>query len=303
MEQLYKDYAAHLSEHFDGKVQKITLNIGLSCPNRDGRIGRGGCIYCNNKAFSPAYAMADMAVEEQIEAGRRFFARKYPTMRYLAYFQSYTNTYGDVGRLVELYRRALSCRDVVGLVIGTRPDCLPDVMIEALASLDTSYVMIELGAESMHDTTLARINRCHTAEVTADAVRRVKSARLHAGVHLIMGLPGEDEAMMADSVRQVCALGIDTLKMHQLQILRGSMLEAMYAADPTCVHLFEPEEYAALCARLVRLCPHEVAIERFTAQAPAEMIVGPRWGMKNHEFVHLVRRHLMCQKGLPTMRQ
>ncbi len=292
MEPLYKDYAAHLREHFEGKVQKITLNIGLSCPNRDGRIGRGGCIYCNNRAFSPAYAMADKSVERQIDEGRRFFASKYPEMRFLAYFQAYTNTYGDIDRLVSLYRRALACDGVVGLVIGTRPDCLPDEMIGALASLDTSYVMVELGAESMHNATLGRINRCHTADVTADAVRRVKRAGLQAGVHLIMGLPGEDEAMMADSVRRVCRLGIDTLKMHQLQVLRGSTLEAMYDAEPGCVHLFEPDEYAALCARLVRICPDTVAIERFTAQAPADMIVAPRWGMKNHEFVHLVRRHL-----------
>ena len=292
MEQLYKDYAAHLREHFDEKIQKITLNVGLSCPNRDGRIGRGGCIYCNNRAFSPSYAMADEPVEEQIEKGRRFFARKYPKMRYLAYFQAYTNTYGETEKLIGLYRRALACEGIEGLVIGTRPDCLGDDMIDALTKLDTSYIMIELGAESMHDTTLRLINRCHTSKDTAEAVRRVKQAGLLAGTHLIMGLPGEDEAMMADSVRQVCALGIDTLKLHQLQILRGSALETMYAADQGCVHLFVPDEYAALCARLVRLCPPGVAIERFTAQAPADMIVAPRWGMKNHEFVHLVRRHL-----------
>lgn len=286
----YTDYATYLSRHFNGKVQKLTVDAGFTCPNRDGSKGRGGCAYCNNASFSPSLQGNAKSVTEQLAAGKDFFACKYPTMRYLAYFQSYTNTYGDVGRLMALYREALSVPDVVGLIIGTRPDMMPDRLLEELAGLaqEGRYIMIEYGAESCHDETLERVNRCHTWDDTVDAVNRTHDAGLHVGLHLIMGLPGESRDMMLETVRRSCQLPVDVLKLHQLQILRGTRL----ALEADRIRTFTVSDYIDLCADIVRIVPRSIAIERFTSSAPAELLIAPRWGLKNYQFVNLLKKRL-----------
>lgn len=285
----YTDYAAYLARYFDGKVQKLTVNAGFTCPNRDGSKGRGGCSYCNNASFSPTITGHDTSVTGQIEAGKRFFGRKYPSMRYLAYFQSYTSTYGDVDRLMELYQEALSVDGVVGLVIGTRPDMMPQALLDRLAVLARErYVMIEYGAESSHDVTLGLVNRCHTWDDTVDAVIRTHRAGIHVGLHLIMGLPGETRDMMMETVRRVCSLPVDVLKFHQLQILRGTRL----ALEADGIGTFTVGEYIDLCADIVGIVPRSIAIERFTSSAPAELLIAPRWGLKNYQFVNLLKKRL-----------
>lgn len=284
----YKTYSQFLAEKFPGvgKLQKIGVTAGFSCPNRDGTVGTGGCAYCNNGSFTPGY-IGGAEIEETLARGRQFFARKYPAMRYLAYFQSYTNTHGDTDTLLNLYRRAAAVDGVEGVIIGTRPDCLPDRLLDSLSELNLREfpVLLELGAETSHNATLARVNRCHTWEATVDAVERCHDRRLSVGLHFIMGLPGEDTEMMLATVERAVALPVDTLKFHQLQIIRGTRFETEYREHPEHFNLFTPESYAALCRDIIKIvAPTGIAIERFVSQAPDDMLVAPRWGLKNYQF-------------------
>ena len=297
MNPYYKDYSDYLAGFFDGKVQKLTVDAGFTCPNRDGSLGRGGCIYCNNSSFSPDTGARRRDVAEQLEESKRFFSRKYPDMRYLAYFQSYTNTYGDTADLMALYRKALSVDGVVGLIIGTRPDCMPDKLLDELAGLNTSApVFIEYGAESSHDATLERINRCHDWATTVDAVRRTAAAGLPVGLHFILGLPGESREMMLQTVDRASELPIESIKFHQLQIVRGTRLGADYLAGKADVELFDADNYIKLCAEIVGRLRKDIAIERFVSQSPDNLLIAPRWGLKNYEFTHRLHQYLSTAK-------
>lgn len=295
MQKFYKDYSDFLAEYFPVKMQKLTVDAGFSCPNRDGTVGRGGCTYCNNASFSPLEDMRRASVTEQLEAGKVFFARKYPEMRYLAYFQSYTSTHGDRSKLLALYREALDVDKVDGLIIGTRPDCVDMELLMELKGLGKP-VFMEYGAESSHNSTLEAVNRCHTWEQTVAAVNMTHSAGIPVGLHFIMGLPGETADMMLDTVRKAAALPLSTIKFHQLQIIKGTPMARSFSAgqldDAT---LFGVEEYIDLCVRIVRLLTRlnpEVAIERFTSSAPAQLLLAPRWGLKNYQFAHLLAGRL-----------
>lgn len=294
---LYRDYAAFLGELFPGmKVQKIAINAGLSCPNRDGTKGRGGCTYCNNDAFNPPYCRPSLPPGRQIELGREFFARKYPTMKYLAYFQAYTSTNAAVNTLMPLYSEALGADDVVGLIIGTRPDCIPDTLLDRLAALRAATgkkIIVEFGAESSHDATLSRVNRCHTWADTVDAVERTAAAGLDGtGLHLIMGLPGEDRHMMLETIDRVNTLPIDTVKIHQLQLVKSTRLAADVEAGKCDITRFSAEEYIELCCDIVARLRPDIAIERFVSQSPAELLIYPRWGLKNYQFTALLQKRL-----------
>lgn len=289
MNGLYKDYSDFLAEHFDGKIQKLSVDVGFTCPNRDGSSGTGGCIYCNNLAFSPDWQKRRLPVSEQLERGRRFFARKYPSMRYLAYFQSYTGTYAPIDELMKLYSEALAEPDIVGIIIGTRPDCMPDQLLEQLKQLP-GKVFIEFGAESSHDKTLELVNRCHTWECTVDAVKRTAASGFPVGLHFILGLPGETEDMMVETVVRAGRLPISTVKFHQLQILRGTRLAQI--AGRLDIPSYSAGQYAALCARLLKHLRPDIAVERFVAQAPADMLLSPKWGLKNYQFTALLRKYM-----------
>ncbi len=283
----WRDFSDFMAGHFGAKTQKLAVNAGFSCPNRDGTKGRGGCVYCNNNSFNPSYCDPTESVTAQIERGKQFFARKYPDMRYLAYFQAYTNTHSDdIDRLMALYREACGVDGVDGVIIGTRPDCMPDRLLDRLTELP--WVMVEYGAESCHDFTLERVNRCHTWADTEDAVVRTAARGIPVGLHLIMGLPGETEEMMMQTIDAVNALPVDVVKMHQLQILRGTRL----AEHHDDVRQYEAEEYAALCARIARRLRPGIAIERFVSQSPADLLISPRWGLKNYQFAALVEKEI-----------
>lgn len=288
----YRDFADFLGEHFNGKVQKIAVNAGFTCPNRDGTKGRGGCTYCNNQSFNPGYCAPALSVTEQLEQGKAFFARKYPEMKYLAYFQAYTNTHSDdIDRLMRLYEEALAVDDVVGLIIGTRPDCMPQQLLDRLAALP-AWVMVEYGAESAHDSTLERVNRCHTWADTADAVMRTHAAGLPTGLHLIMGLPGEDEAMMLETIDRVNELPVDTVKIHQLQLIRGTRLARDVEEGLYDIPRFTAEEYADLCVKLLHRLRSDIALERFVSQSPPELLIYPKWNLKNYQFTNLLHNRL-----------
>lgn len=289
----YRDYAAYLAERFPGrKMQKITVNAGFSCPNRDGTIGRGGCIYCNNASFSPSIA-SGAEIESQLEKGKQFFARKYPLMRYLAYFQSYTNTHGSLEVITGLYNRALAVEGIEGLIIGTRPDCVDRPLLEALAKINRRKpVIMEYGAESSHDITLALINRCHTWRQTVEAVKMTRDAGLDVGLHFIMGLPGETREMMLQTVDRINILKPDTVKFHQLQIIRDTPLAAMWREKKIEVNPFSVDDYLDLCVEIAGRLSGDIAIERFTSSAPAGMLLAPAWGLKNHEFTDRLKNRL-----------
>lgn len=286
-------FADFLARHFPGKMQKLSVNIGATCPNRDGTLGRGGCSYCLNSSFTPAYCSEGTdSVTTQLLKGKEFFARKYPSMRFLAYFQSYTSTYGSTTEaMLELCREALAVDGVDGVIIGTRPDCMPQDLLEMLASR-LPWVMIEYGAESSHDSTLKLINRGHTWARTVDAVNRTHTAGIPVGLHLINGLPGETEEMMLATADRVNSLPVSVVKYHQLQLLRGTAMARDIARGLYDIHRFTPEAYARLCARLVRRLRPDIVIERFVSQSPSDLLLYPRWGLKNYQFTRLVIQEL-----------
>ncbi len=284
-EKRYRDFSDFLNIHFTGKVQKISLHAGFTCPNRDGSIGVGGCAYCNNQTFSPDYCHTGKSVTRQLDEGIEFFARKYPDMRYLAYFQAYTNTYGELELLKRRYEEALSHSGVEGLIIGTRPDCMPDNLLAYLGDLARhTFVLVEYGVESTCDETLRRINRGHDFVTSVDAIRRTSQAGIAVGAHMILGLPGESREMMLEHADLLSQLPLDTLKLHQLQLIRHTRMAAEYEQYPEKFHLYTVDEYIDLAIDFVeRLSPH-IAIERFVSQSPAELLIAPHWGLKNHEF-------------------
>ena len=289
----HDDFAGFLSLHLPGKVQKISVNTSLSCPNRDGSKGRGGCTYCNNRSFSPSYSTAPARITEQLEEGKRFFARKYPHMKYLAYFQSYTATNAATQRLMEMFREALEVPDVVGLAIGTRPDCMPADLLHELQSLSRDkFVMVEYGAETACDDTLTLVNRCHTWADTADAVRRTHEAGIPVGLHLIMGLPGEDTDTMLTTIDEVNRLPVDIVKCHQLQLVKGTRLAAQVADGSVDYTPWELDDYIDLCCKIVDRLRDDIAIERFVSQSPDNLLISPRWGLKNYQFADRLRAQL-----------
>lgn len=293
----YYDFATFLSQYFDGKVQKISIHAGFTCPNRDGSKGIGGCTYCNNQTFNPEYCQPEKSVTAQLIDGMQFFARKYPDMRYLAYFQAYTNTYGELHRLEAMYEEALAVDGVVGLVIGTRPDCMPDALLDYLEELNRhTFLMVEYGIESANDDTLKRINRGHDFATVADAIRRTHERGILVGGHLILGLPGDDREELLRQAEIIATLPLDMLKLHQLQLIRGTRMAREYADHPELFCLYGVDEYIDMVIDYVERIPPTVVFERFISQSPRSLLIAPDWGLKNYQFVDRLRRR-MAERG------
>ena len=289
----YNDLSAYLSAHFPYKVQKISLNAGFTCPNRDGTVGYGGCTYCNNQTFNPAYCKTEKSVTEQLEEGKQFFARKYPEMKFLAYFQAYTNTYAELEELKRKYEEALAVPDVVGLVIGTRPDCMPDALLDYLEELNRhTFLIVEYGVESTDNATLKRINRGHTFEVAAEAIRKTAAKGIRVGAHIILGLPGESREMLIVQAGTLSALPLTTLKLHQLQLIKGTRMASEYEKQPSDFHLYSADEYIDLVIDYVEHLRPDMVMERFVSQSPKELLIAPDWGLKNHEFTDKVKKRM-----------
>jgi hypothetical protein len=230
MEERFNSYSQYIRQTFGERVQKISVDGGFTCPNRDGVKGRGGCSYCNNDTFNPIYTSAKKTITEQLNEGVAFFEPKYKTQKYLAYFQAYTNTYDTIERLKSLYTEALSHPKVIGLSISTRPDAINQYVVDLLASLAKDYyITVELGIESTNDKTLENINRCHTYQETIDAYNLLKGHQLHLGAHLIIGLPGETSEDFVLHAKRISKLPIEFLKLHQLQIIKGTAMALEYA--------------------------------------------------------------------------
>lgn len=287
----YIDFGTWIRGIFPFRVQKLTIDAGFTCPNRDGRISTGGCSFCDNRTFNPSYCDRTKSVTQQLNDGKAFFARKYPDMRYLAYFQAYTNTYASLDRLKAIYEEALSVDGVVGIVIGTRPDCVSGQLLDYLHDLSRhTFVMVEYGIESANDDTLRRINRGHNFECSRQAIANAHSRGLFTCGHVILGLPGEDAA---ESLRQapiISSLPIDVLKIHQLQVIRGTTLAKEYARHP--FHIYSAEEYISLVAGYIRLLRRNLVIERFVSMSPSDMLIAPQWGLKSHELRDMLFREM-----------
>lgn len=290
---LYNDFSTFLRRHFPDRVQKISLHAGFTCPNRDGTKGRGGCTYCNNQTFNPDYCRTGRTIAGQLEEGKRFFARKYPTMQYLAYFQAYTNTYGELEELKRKYEEALAVDGVVGLVIATRPDCMPDVLLDYLEALNRrTFLLVEYGIESTRNDTLRRINRGHTWEESIDAVKRTAGRGIRCGAHVILGLPGEMPGDIVAQARDLSSLPLTTLKLHQLQLIRGTRMAREYEEHPEDFHLFGMQEYLNVVVDYLEHLRPDIVLERFISQSPKEWLMAPDWGLKNYEFNHLLQKRM-----------
>lgn len=288
----YVEFGPWLQSELGCKVQKISVNAGMTCPNRDGTLGTGGCTFCNNQTFNPAYCRTEKSITQQLEEGKQFFARKYPAMKYLAYFQAYTNTYAELDRLVSLYEEALRVPDVVGLVIGTRPDCMPDNLLDYLEELNRrTFLIVEYGVESANDETLLRINRGHTFRQSCEAICRTAERGIRVGAHVILGFPWEPFDELMRQAEEIGRLPLTTLKLHQLQIIRGTQLAREYAEHPWAVPT--AEEYIDLVLHYISRLPYGLVMERFVSQSPPEMVIAPQWGLKNHEFANLLRNRMV----------
>ena len=291
MKEVYNSYSQWIRKQFPYRVQKISIDAGFTCPNRDGKVGRGGCIFCDNNTFNPAYCDRKKTITQQLEEGKQFFSRKYPDMKYLAYFQAYSNTYDTLDVLKRKYEEALAVEDVVGLVIGTRPDCMPDDVLDYLEVLNKqTFLIVEYGIESANDETLQRINRGHSFETARQSVERTTGRGILTGAHVILGLPGEDAT---ESIRQaalISSLKLNLLKIHQLQIIRGTYLAEIYEKKP--FHLYSVDEYIKLIASYLQYLRKEIIVDRFVSQSPPGMVIAPHWGRKNYEFTNLLVNYM-----------
>ena len=281
----YNSYSAYFRRRFGERVQKVAINAGFTCPNRDGKVGFGGCTFCNNEAFTPSYCQPSKSITQQIEEGIEFHRRRYRTAsRYLAYFQSFSNTYAPLEVLRSRYDEALSHPEVVGVVVGTRPDCVSEEVLDYFAELAKShYVTLEYGIESTYDSTLKAINRGHDFACAEHAVRMSAERGLAVGAHFVLGLPGESDEMILEQVQRINALPLTTIKFHQLQVFKGTAMEREYDEHPEHFRFWELEEYLDLFVEILRRLRPDIVVERFASEAPPRYHYGRNWGLVRNE--------------------
>ena len=292
----YNSFVGHYRRKYGERLQKLVLDAGFSCPNRDGSIGTGGCTYCDNAAFHPGYSTAGKSLLQQIDEGIEFHRVRYPRVeRYLAYFQAYSNTYGPLERLKGLYEEALSHPSVVGIVIGTRPDCIDEEKLDYLASLNRNFplVAVEYGIESCYDSTLKRINRGHDFECARRAVGMTAERGLDVGAHFILGLPGESREMMLDQCSIISGLPLTSVKFHQLQIVRGTMMEKEYSERPEDFVRMQLGEYLEFMVDILERLRPDLFIERIVGEVPPRFVSETPWGLtRNVEILRMLDRVL-----------
>lgn len=312
-EKRYNSFVGYFKRKYGERLQKIVLDAGFTCPNRDGKVGRGGCTYCDNAAFHPSYSTAGKGLHQQMDEGIEFHKVRYRTTEhYLAYFQSFSNTYAPLERLKSLYEEALSHPLVVGIVIGTRPDCVDEQKLDYLADLSQGkilggwsremsdgqlrtapIVIVEYGIESCYDDTLLRINRGHDFDTARRAVEMTAERGLDVGVHFILGLPGETKQMMLDSCEMINALPIRSVKFHQLQIVKGTRMEQEYAERPQDFERFSLDEYLDFFVDMLERLRPDLFIERFVGEVPPRFVNETPWGLiRNVELLRLLEKRL-----------
>lgn len=290
----YRTYSDFLDEHFAFKVQKLPIDAGFTCPNRDGTKGVGGCIYCNNQSFNTSYCDSSLSVTEQLMRGKSFFFGKYPDAKYLAYFQSHTGTHAPLEHLQSLYEEAVAVDDVVGIVISTRPDCVSEELLSYLQQLQSRcFVMIEYGIETFNDKTLSLINRCHDSVASISAIELTNQYGIPQCAHLILGLPGESQDDMLSTIDSISLLPIDVVKFHQLQVIKGTVLEKQISmGEVNTFKCFSLDDYITMCGEVVKHLSPKIAIERFVSESPSDLLVSPKWGVKPDKFKALLEAYL-----------
>jgi len=294
-ERRFNAYSNYFRSLYGARVQKVSIDAGFTCPNRDGTKGSGGCTYCLNDAFNPSYCVPSKSVTQQIEEGVEFHKWRYSeAVSYLAYFQAFSNTYAPLDKLKELYEEALSFNGVIGLIIGTRPDCIDEEKLAYIKELSQRcYVAVEYGIESCYNKTLKRINRGHSFEDAIRAVERTSELGINAGAHFIFGLPGESRAEMMNQVDIISRLPVKTVKFHQLQIIKGTVMEKEFRENPEDFELFSWEEYLDFFISFLERLNPEIVVERFTGEAPPRFLTGEGWGKKRtDQIVSLIEKRL-----------
>ena len=291
----FNAYANYFKKEFGERVQKLSIDAGFTCPNRDGRVGTGGCTFCNNDAFNPSYCLPEKSVQQQIQEGIEFHQNRYRRANsYLAYFQAYSNTYGNLDHLKSIYQQALDFPQVKGLVIGTRPDCITEQQLAYLSEIAKShYVIIEFGIESCYKTTLERINRGHTYDCAVKAIELTDSFGLKTGAHLIFGLPGESKNDMLKEAEILSQLPLSNIKFHQLQIIKGTQMEVEYQEFPESFKFFELDEYVDFIIEFLEQLNPQFVVERFAGEVPPRFQAGPGWGLiRNDQVLSKIEREL-----------
>jgi radical SAM protein (TIGR01212 family) len=294
----YNNYSQNLTKLFGTRLQKLSIDAGFSCPNRDGMVGAGGCTFCNNDAFNPSYCTPQKSITQQIQEGKSFHQYRYKRVpKYLAYFQAYSNTYAPIEKLKNLYEEALSDSDVVGLVIGTRCDCLDDGKLNYFAELSKSYyIVLEIGIESCYNDTLKLINRGHTFEDAEFWIKKAADSGIKIGVHLIFGLPDDTPEKMLEQVHKINKLPIYSIKFHQLQIIKNTRMERQFLEnDPNFKPLFfELDDYLDFVVNFVEQLRPDIIIERIAGEVPPRFQVGPVWGkIRNDQIMVKFEKRLL----------
>ncbi|HEX3034314.1 MAG TPA: TIGR01212 family radical SAM protein [Thermodesulfobacteriota bacterium] len=283
MDKRYNSYSSYLREKFGCRVHKVSVDVGFTCPNRDGSVARGGCVYCNNDSFVPPYARARFSLDNQIRKGMEYLKKRFKAEKFIIYFQAYTNTYDEIEKLERLYREALEYEGVVGLAVGTRSDCVDEEKIKLFEKLARNrFVSLEYGIESIYDKTLEFMNRGHNYESVLDAISLTKDRGIHIGAHVIVGFPTETEGEMLRMADEVSRLRIDSLKVHNLHIVKNTPLARMYIKEP--FHLFGYEEYLDFISRFLERLSPEIVVERLFTDTPRDLLVSPIWN-KNHNDI------------------
>ena len=284
-ERRYNSCSGYFRRTFGSRIQKLSVNAGFSCPNRDGTLSYGGCTFCSNEAFTPSYCRPGKSVRQQLQEGIEFHRNRYRQAdRYLAYFQSFSNTYAPLDRLKTVFAEAFELPEVAGIIVGTRPDCIDGRKLDYLAELaQRYYVTIEYGIESCYDKTLQEINRGHDFDCALRAVEATAARGIPVGAHFILGLPGETRAMMQDQVGRINALPLTTVKFHQLQIFKGTRMAEMYREHPADFQFFGVDEYIDFVIDLLERIRPDLVLERFASEAPPRYQAGPTWGLIRNE--------------------
>ena len=294
-ERRFNAYSNYFRSIYGARVQKVSIDAGFTCPNRDGSNGTGGCTYSNNDAFNPSYCEPVNPVSQQIAEGIKFHKWRYnEAVSYLAYFQAYSNTYAPVDTLKKLYEEALAYPGVVGLIIGTRPDCIDDEKLEYIKKLSLEhYIAIEYGIESCYNKTLERINRGHSFEDAVRALEKTAALGINQGAHFIFGLPGETRNEMLEQAATISELPIKTVKFHQLQIIKGTRMEEEFKNNPGDFDLFSWEEYLEFFISFLERLNPAIVVERFTGEAPPRFLAGEGWGKKRtDQIVNLIEKRM-----------
>jgi uncharacterized protein len=290
----FNSYTEYFKNNFGGRVQKLTIDAGFTCPNRDGTLGTGGCTFCNNNAFNPSYCQPEKSISRQITEGIEFHQVRYRRVKkYLAYFQAYSNTYASVTQLKELYDEALSFPEIIGLVIGTRPDCVDNDILDYLQDLSRkTYLIVEYGIESCYDQTLRRINRGHTFATTAKAIKDTAKRGIRTGGHVIIGLPGESEEDILHEAEILSTLPLNTIKFHQLQIVKDTSMATEYLKNPELFSDYQPEEYIELIINLIERINPEFVIERIAGETSPAYNLRPSWKLRYDQILAQFEKRL-----------